>query len=439
MRTQGEFDYTKRMRLRLLLPVALLLVASATFSQTSPLKEVHADGIKILTEPQFVQLTGLTIGAQVGRKDLQDSADVLVRSGLFAKVNYSFTTHNDAVVVTFKLEESPRLKVSYDNFPWFTDSELTDAIRSSLPFYDGTLPEAGTVVDLAANSIAAFLSSKGTVATVGHEVMVNPLAEGSLQQFHVEGLSPRIASVEFGDPALNENRATQAHLPEIRGKAYSRMAIDIFLAEAIRPVYLELGYLRATLGPAEVRLSGNPNQKLPEQIPLFVPCKPGAVYQWQGVEWTGNSALSTITLTTTAGMKPGEVANGVKIEGGWDRVREEYGHLGYLEAKLNAEPSYDEAAHKVSYKVSISEGPQFHFNAMTITGMSLAGEKLVQDSWPQRVGDVFDKKIFDDLLNRLERHRDTVFKQLPIHYDTVGHWLQTDTRQGTVDVLLDFK
>jgi len=32
-----------------------------------------------------------------------------------------------------------------------------------------------------------------------------------------------------------------------------------------------------------------------------------------------------------------------------------------------------------------------------------------------------------------------VFKDLPIHYDTVGHWLQTDPAKGTVDVLLDFK
>jgi len=78
---------------------------------------------------------------------------------------------------------------------------------------------------------------------------------------------------------------------------------------------------------------------------------------------------------------------------------------------------------------------------MTITGMSLAGEKLIRDAWPQTPGEVFDQKIFDDLLTRLQlpAKRETVFKQLPIHYDTVGHWLQTDSAKGTVDVLLDFK
>ncbi len=427
------------MRLRPLALVAFLLLASATFAQTAALKEVHAEGLKTLTEPQLVQLTGLSIDSQVGRKDLQDSADILVRSGLFAKVNYSFSTKNDAVIVTFKLEENPRLKVSYDNFPWFSDTELSDAIRKDLPFFDGTLPDSGAVVDLAANSLAAFLATHGTPVSVGHDVIVNPLAEGSLQQFHVEGIAPKIASMEFSDTNLTTHKAVLQHMAEIVHKPYSRMAIDIFLAEAIRPVYQQLGNLRATLGPAEVRLSGNPNQKLPEQIPILVPCNPGPVYQWQGVEWTGNSALSSLTLTNTVSMKPGDVANGLNIEGGWDKARDEYGHLGYLEVKLGPEPSFDDQNHKVSYKVSIVEGPQFKFNTMVITGMSLAGERLIRDAWPQKPGDVFDKKLFDQLLTRLEIHRETVFKDLPIHYDTVGHWLQTDPSKGSVDVLLDFK
>jgi outer membrane protein assembly factor BamA len=427
------------MRLRQFLLVALLFLARATFAQTATLKEVHADGLKTLTEPFFVQLTGLPSGSQVGRKDLQDAADILVRSGLFAKVNYSFTTLNDAVTVTFHVEENPRLKVAYDNFPWFSDSEFNDAIRKDLPFFDGTLPAQGTVVDLAANSLAGFLASKGTVVSVVHEVLVNPLADGSLQQFRVEGISPKIASLDFSDAKLKDNRAVKQHLSEIVGKPYSRMAIDIFLAEAIRPIYYQQGNLRATLGPAEVRLSGDPNQKLPEQIPVFVPCNSGPVYQWQGVEWTGNSALSSITLTGTAGMKAGNPADGIQIESGWDRVRDEYGHLGYLEAKLNPVATFDEQGQKVFYQVSIVEGPQFRFSAMTITGMSPAGERLIRDAWPLKPSEVFDKKIFDQLLTQLETHHEKVFRELPVHYDTVGHWLQTDPSKGTVDVLLDFK
>jgi outer membrane protein assembly factor BamA len=425
--------------LRQFLSVAFLLIAPTVYGQTSALKEVHAEGMKILNEAQVVELTGLVTGSQVGKQDLQDAADILTRSGLFVKVNYNFTTKNDAVIVTYHVEENPRLQVTYDDFPWFADSELNDAIKKDLPFYNGTLPAAGTVVDKAANSVSAFLAEHGTAASVEHSVVANPLGEGAIQQFAIAADPPRIASVEFSDANLTNNRAVQQHLPEIVGKPYSRVAIDIFLAEAIRPLYLQHGNLRPKVGPPEVRLSGNPNQKLPDKIPVFVPCTPGPVYQWKSVEWKGNSVLSTMTLTNALGMKAGDVADGMKMEGGFDRAKEEYGHLGYLDAKLDAEAKFDDTAHTVAYFVTVSEGQQYHFNAMTITGTSLAAERIIRDAWPQKAGDVFDKAIFEQLLTRLEAHRETVFKDLPIHYDTVGHWLQTDPANGTVDVLLDFK
>src|SRR5208337_5485123 len=129
---------------------------------TATLKEIHADGLKKLTEAQVISLSGLATGAPVGRKELQDGADALVRTGLFAKVNYNFTTHNDSLTLTFHLDENPRLPVSYDDFPWYADSELDDAIRKDLPFYDGTLPEGGAVVEQAAISLQAFLAAHGS-------------------------------------------------------------------------------------------------------------------------------------------------------------------------------------------------------------------------------------------------------------------------------------
>jgi len=432
------------MRIRrapLLLAIFLaLLVSPLLNAQTATLREVRVDGAKHLTEAQIASLTGLAPGAQVGRKDLQDAADALVRTGLFAKVNFKFDTHNDDLVVTFRIEENPRLPVSYDNFPWYSDSELDDAVRKELPFYDGHLPAVGQVVERAAAVLKAFVAARDPQVEITHQVVLSPLSDGSEQQFSVEGPVLKIAKLEFSDPKLTEDLAVRAHIAEIAGHPYSRMTVNVFLAEQIRPIYQQQGFLQAKIGPAEVRLSGDPNQqKLAEQIPVYVPCVPGAIYKWKGVEWKGNAAISSITLTNTLGMKPGDVANGQAIEGGWERVREEYGQRGFLEAKVTPIASYDDAAHTASYEVSIVEGPVFHYGSMTISGMSLAGERKIQEAWSMRPGDLFDKKVFEDFLYRLESHRETIFKELPVHYDTVGHFLQTDAEKGTVEVLLDFK
>jgi outer membrane protein assembly factor BamA len=423
----------------LFFPAEFSASAQSSDAVSAPLREVHAEGQKILTEPQIIAMTGLVPGTQIGRNDLQAAADKLVQSGLFAKVSYNFQTKLASVLVTFHVEESPRIPVYFDNIPWFADSELCDAIRSKLPFFNGTLPEAGAAVDQAADALKELLSSRRLQASLEHAVIANPIGEGNVQAFRIEGAGLQIAKLEFGDPSLLASKAAQQHLSEIIGKPYSRMTIDLFLSEAIKPIYLQQGCLRVKLGPPEVRLTGDPNQKLASQIPVYVPVVPGQVYRLKETQWTGNVLVSEFTLDGLLGIKRGEIADGMQIEAGWDRAREEYAHRGYLEAKLDPVPAYDDQARTVSYSVNIQEGPQFHFGKMVLTGISLAAERKLRAAWPISAGDVFDKAKFEELLAKLQARQELVFGELPVHYDNVGHWLQTDAGKGTVDVLLDFK
>src|ERR1700726_773608 len=430
------------MRVHVGLITLLLAVASAISAwaqdgtvATAPLSEIRADGLKSLPEPRVVALTGLQTGAQVGKDDLQAAADKLVQSGLFAKVKYNFQSRTDGVAVTFHVEEAPRVPAYFDNFPWFADSELNDGIHAKLPFYDGTLPEAGAVVDQAAEALGQFLVAHGLQAAVEHQVAPNPNGDGGVQLFRINAEALHIAKVEFSDPALNSSQAVRQQLPELLGKPYSRTSIDMFLTEQIRPTFLQKGFLRAKLGPPEVRLTGNPNKKLPEQIPVYVPVNPGAVYHWKGVEWSGNNVLSTITLANSAGLKAGDVADGMAIEAGWERVREEYGRRGYMQAKVEPVATYDDTAHTVAYNVRIDEGKPFRFGSMTITGLSVNAEKHLRDAWPIPQGQLFDKAKYEEFLTKLQAHSTEIFKDLPIHYDEVGHWLQPDAAKLTVQVL----
>ena len=425
--------------LLVLLPAGFLSAAQAPDAAAAPLREVHADGEKLLTEAQVITITGLVTGAQIARNDLQAAADRLVKSGLFSKVSYNFQTRVAGVLVSYHVEESPRIPVYFDNIPWFADSALGDAIRNKLPFFDGTLPEAGAAVDQAAEAVKEFLSSRGLQASLEHTVIANPNGEGNLQEFRIEGAALQIAKLEFSDPSLLASKAVQQHLSEILGKPYSRLTIDLFLSEAIKPIYAQRGFLRVKLGPPEARLTGDPNQKLPSKIPVYVPVTTGEVYRWKEIHWTGNTLVSEFTLNGLLGIKRGGIADGMQVEAGWDRVREEYAHRGYLEAKLDPAPAYDEPARTVSYSVSIQEGPQYRFGKMILTGISPAAERKLSAAWPIAAGEVFDKSQFEELLAKLQTHQEQVFGELPVHYENVGHWLQTDAAKGTVDVLLDFK
>jgi outer membrane protein assembly factor BamA len=423
-----------------LTPVLISSIQAQTApAATAMLREIRSDGLKSLPEPQVVALTGLQPGTPAGRDDLQAAADKLLQSGLFTKVKYNFQTRTDGVLVTFHVEEAPRIPAYFDNLPWFGDVELNDAIRKKLPFYDGTLPNAGAVVDLAADALNEFLVTHGLQAAIEHQALANPNGEGDVQQFHIEGASLRIFSLQFSDPSLNSSLTVQQQLSELKGKPYSRMSIDLFLVEQVRPIFQKQGFLRAKLGPPEVRLTGNPNQKLPEQIPVYIPVTPGAVYRWKGVQWTGNSLFSSITLTGDVALAAGAVADGMTLEAGWDRIREEYAHRGYLDAKIDPVASYDDQAHTVAYAAHVEEGAPYKLGAMVITGLSTAAEKRLRDQWPIPAGELFDKTLYEDFLSKLQTQPAQVFGDLPVHYDEVGHWLQPDPNKSTVDVLLDFK
>jgi hypothetical protein len=287
--------------------------------------------------------------------------------------------------------------------------------------------------------VSQFLVTRGLQAAVEHQVTASPIGDGSVQLFRINAEALRIAGIEFSDPALNSSQTVRQQLPELLGKPYSRTAIDMFLTEQIRPTFLQKGFLRAKLGPPEVRLTGNPNKKLPEQIPVYVPVNPGPLYHWKGVEWSGNNVLSSITLTDSVGLKSGDVADGMAVEAGWERIREEYGRRGYMQAKVEPTATYDDAAHNVSYRARIDEGKPFHFGSMVITGLSVNAERRLRDAWPIPQGQLFDKAKFEEFLTKLQAHSTEIFKDLPVHYDEVGHWLQPDDAKGAVDVLLDFK
>jgi outer membrane protein insertion porin family len=424
-----------------LLSLGLLYPARAQTpaQSTAPLREVHAEGSKILTEAQVVSLTGLQTGSQVGKTDLQTAADRLVQSGLFSKVSYTFQTRGTGVLLTFHVEEAPRVPAYFDNIPWFGDSELGDAIRKTVPFFDGTLPEGGAIVDQASDAVKELLTARGLQVSIEHTVIASPVGDGNVQEFRVEGATVKISKLEFSDPSMTASKAVQQHLSEILGKPYSRMTIDLFLTEAIRPVYLQQGYLRAKLGPPEVHLTGNPNQKFPDQIPVYIPVTPGEIFHWKEVRWTGNTVVSQFTLSAICGAKTGDIANGMQIEEGWDRVREEYGHQGYLEAKLDPVAAYDDQVHTVSYVVTVQEGLQYHFGKIVVTGISLSAERKLYAAWPIAATNVFDKTKFEEILQKLQSHSEQIFGDLPVHYENVGHVLQTDPTKGTIDVLLDFK
>ncbi|HEV2616619.1 MAG TPA: POTRA domain-containing protein [Candidatus Acidoferrales bacterium] len=435
--------------LRRCLPVYATLALLAGFcpaasSQTAPLSDakllsVTQVGSQAYTTEQVTALSGLQNVATVNRDAIQTAADRLAHTGLFSSVRYRYSGETGGIRVTFELQDAPTFPVSFDNFPWFTDEELTAALnQAGLPFH-GMAPATGSVLDTMAQTLEKTLATRGVHATVKHEVSAIPGTDQKTLRFSVDGADLTISAVQFTDPLATNDRGVKDELQTLVGKPFSREEVERLDFEHVRPIYLSRGYLRVTFATPEARFNANPLGPLPKNVVVIVPITTGATYSWGGITWNGNHAYTTSdldALATQSGLTVGQLADGVKIEAMLESVDTAYGHRGYLDASVAPKEVFDDAAHRASYRVDISEGQQYKMGNLVLTGLSIDAEKHIRAAWRIPQGQVFDRTFFDYFL---AKGIADALRGLPAAQDKVSHFLQKNPQPATVDVMIDFQ
>src|SRR5262249_10294162 len=155
--------------------------------------------------------------------------------GLFSSVNFRFTTSAAGdLAITFQVAEAPTYPISYDNFAWFSDAELSDAIRADLGVFTGEVPDGGAMVDEITAVLTKQLYLKNIKGTVTHLLLAQAVGDGMMMQFRVEGPTIRIQSVHIGDSVSASSEALKDRVSDLKGQPYSRFAIELFEFEQIR-------------------------------------------------------------------------------------------------------------------------------------------------------------------------------------------------------------
>ena len=414
-------------------------VPAANPGPSSKIASIRVTGAQKIPVDQIIAASGLKSGDVVTAEQIQDTANRLSALGIFSTVNFRYTTKGDTISLEFQVQEALTYPVAFDNFPWFADAEIGDAIRSQVGLFTGESPEGGSMVDQMAEVIENLLASRKIKGSVTHQLISTAVGEGMVMQFHLEGNPLRIQSVHFEDSLATESERLKDRVSDIKGQPYSVLAIEIFENEHVRPIYSAKGFLRVQIGPPKPSLIPDPNDPKVSAVDVSIPIRPGLVYSWKGVSWQGNLAVPTSDLDGAVALKSGSVADGMKIEEAWQNIEAEYGRHGYLDMKLDAQPQYDDTSHQISYRVSISEGAQYRMGDMVITGLSIDAEKRLRQSWQIAPGQVFNNGYYESNMKLLAKPNRDVFGELPVHYNEFGHWLRPNTSRHTVDVLLDFK
>lgn len=438
---------------RLFVPLALLLwVATAAAPSLSAqpqetggaaprrLSRIEFKGLENVGQAEAVAASGLQVGQAVDPDKADAAAQRLLNSGLFSNLSYNFSAAGDEVVITFKVEETKRgIPVVFDNFVWFSDEELIEAVRRKMPSFEGTAPESGGVADTIAKALTDLLRERKLEGTIDYTLSANTSGKNLEHLFTVKGANIRVCTVNYpGAVALQESLLVQ-NSSGIFNNYFSRKFVSAYAESNLLPLYYERGYLRAAF--LEPKVKPFKSAECEEGVAVTLPVEEGAAYVWEGAEWTGNTALSAQELDAALGMRRNDVAGGPKIEKGVNVVRKAYSRKGYLTLEFKSAPAYDDANRRVTFRFGVNEGPQYRMGQLFIEGLSEKDANNMRVRWRLLSREVYDAAYVDEYLKssvpellkemRMELRAPASLK--------VDNSVRPDREKLIVDVTLNFK
>ena len=367
------------------------LVAPISAQQTFKIAKIEFEGLNRLSLEDMISTTELKVGQQFELSALDAAAQRLVDSGYFKNVAYRTRPNRDQITITFVVEESKLTtsRVIFDNFIWFSDTELIGAVRREVPSFSGTAPDNGDTVERITKALQRFLHEHQIEATVTY--MASQDTPGSVSQEHVfsvTGVPMPICTLHFpGASNISETKLIESSKSLI-GNDYSNKFVSLFSLNTLFTLYKEVGQLKAAFSPPLAKPEETATCK--SGVDLTIPVDEGLVYKWDKAEWSGTTALTVQELNALLGMQSGQPANGVKVDKASKEIQKAYGRKGFLMAAIRRTPTFDDGAQTVKYQMDVREGPQFRMGRFVTKGFPEPVDKALRERWGLKTGDVFD-------------------------------------------------
>jgi outer membrane protein assembly factor BamA len=376
----------------------ILIVALPLSAQRSRKQEagpaviaaIHATGSKRFAEADIIAATGLKKGQTAEVPDLENSAKALAATGAFREVNYSYQSGPGGLRVEFRVADHEEfVPARFDNFAWLPPRQLVEKLHAAVPLFAGELPVRGNLADQVQEELQSMLTGLGVAGMVRYEREKRGTDDPvTAIDYTVEGVRTEIERVKFPGATPAMLPALEEVADALSGTEYSLSRIESFAEKRLLPVYWSRGYARASLAattPVVVKTTTETTT-----VEIEVPINEGLQYRLQGVQFSGNAAFPTDRLSSMIREKPGESLDLVRFNADIQSMGALYVSRGYVKARVNAKPTFNDAAGAVSYAVQISEGSVYRMGDLDIIQFDQRTTSRLQEQWRLHKGEVFD-------------------------------------------------
>jgi outer membrane protein assembly factor BamA len=409
----------------------------AEASSPAQIVSIHVVGEQRYSEAQIIAASGLQSGQDFDPNVLQSAAQRLGGSGAFEDVEYRYRPEGSGAAVEFTVKEATKLhRYVLDNFVWLNRDEIEAYLRKQVPLFAETLPESGTLLDDVTTALQALLASNKIDAKV-ERTQYGGLGNANWSHiFRVGGPDLKIQNVQFAgaqgmDPAVLAKEAVP-----LVGRSFSGIECLAFGSSSFLPLYRERGYLRASIGQPVARVVSQVSGTNHYDLDVTFPVTEGVIYSWNSAQWSGNQAFTSTDLDGLMGLGRGDLANGKKIDAGWEQIVQAYGKKGYIEATVRPDPVYDDGNKVVSFRAAVSEGQQYRMGALTITGVPPGAGEFIRGKWRLKPSAIYDSSYLRDFVSK---DLPSLLSTAQVRVSSIQMQTHPNRDQLTVDVVIGLK
>jgi outer membrane protein assembly factor BamA len=356
------------------------------------------------SQDRIIAATGLRPGQTVNEEDFKSVSQHLGETGAFSSVAYTFQSDTGGVRLELQVTDTnPFVPVRFENFVWLSDQELSEKLRSQVPLFQGELPITGTLIDDVSVVLQGLAIEKSLRGRVDY-LRVGP-QDGATEavEFSVTGQPITVRHVIFTGAGAEEQSLLEAAGRRLSGQEYTRSHLVLQAAKNFLPIFLERGYLKATVGPPQPKVGEETAEEILVDVAFAI--DPGRKYKLSTIELTGNKKIfPEEKLRQSIHMQPGEPANAVQAEKDAQELKRLYGTRGYMAVQIEPTPEINDADSTAKYTFKFEEGNVYKMGDLEVRGLDSKATDHVLSAWRLQAGQTYDsgyiKLFLDSIINQ---------------------------------------
>jgi outer membrane protein assembly factor BamA len=382
------------------------LVVSASLTAAFPahaqysINKIDITGAAPYTVPEILSIAGLQSGQLLTHNSLANAAQHLLDTGVFDDVQISLSGQGKARTVLLELKPTPLAKLlpgSYANFVWWTPEELADAIHTHVPLYHGAFADAGNLPDLVQTALQQMLADKGVTAILSHTI-VEPTTQHPQRvvSFTINQPSINIASINItGTPAALAPGLKQM-VSALSGKSFQEGLTGSTIEQNLLLPEWNAGYAAAKLIDVQRTPAASAHGIGVTYTATLVAGDP---YKVAAYTWSPTPIYSAADFAKDSKLHPGDLSSETLLQITEAKVLSAYRSQGYLDAYLMRSPTFDDAAHTVTYSLQAVPGNQYHLHTVTPQNLSPIAQQEFDKAWRMKAGDIYNEAYIGSFLN----------------------------------------